>query len=101
MSKLSKVRWGVGEELNADLDPYVDNRMVVSCFIVMDNMYIDCKFYPYQSVYYPNIVPLVKSVTEYYHTNGKPNIMRVNQALLILDDYISLKEYELDVIELD
>ena len=64
--------------------------MVVSDFIVLDNLDMECKFYPYSSEYEPNIVPLVNSVTVYCHMYGNTYILRLNQSLVTIDEDINL-----------
>ena len=77
-------------EFNEDLDSHADTIMFVSGFIVLGNLDMECKFYPYSSEYEPNIVPLVNSVTVYCHMYGNTYILRLNQSLVTIYEDINL-----------
>ena len=64
--------------------------MVMAGFTILDTLDMECKFYPYSYKYEPDIVPLVNKIKALNHLNDNTYIPGVNQALIILEEEISL-----------
>ena len=90
ISKLSGFTMDVGVEAKLEFYSHANTYMIGTGFILLNNLYMECKFCPCSSDYDPNIVILVNAVTDYDHPDGKNSILGVNQDLNILDEYRGL-----------
>ena len=77
-------------ETKEELYSHADTHMVVTGCIVLDTLDMEVKVYPYSSEYDTKVVPLFNAATYYDHPDGNIYILRENQALVMLDEDISL-----------